>query len=99
MGCRTRRTLTARLRPCALTRVPCVAAAGGNGLDVGRRRAVEHRTVRVDHKLLALLAEDRAGTHRGIAAGSRPGRSEEQTSELQSLMRSSYAVFVLKKTK
>src|SRR3546814_2822678 len=27
----------------------------------------------VDHKLLALLAEDRAGTHRGIAAGSRPG--------------------------
>src|SRR3546814_16592998 len=73
MGCRTRRTLTARLRPCALTRVPCVAAAGGNGLDVGRRRAVEHRKVRVDHKLLALLAEDRAGTPPGIAAGSRPG--------------------------
>src|SRR3546814_4545120 len=29
----------------------------------------------------------------------RPGRSEEHTSELQSLMRISYAVFCLKKTK
>src|SRR3546814_9210263 len=28
----------------------------------------------------------------------RPGRSEEHTSELQSLMRNSYAVFCLKKT-
>src|SRR3546814_10600770 len=32
------------------------------------------------------------------AAGSPPGRSEEHTSELQSLMRISYAVFFLKKT-
>src|SRR3546814_6964099 len=51
MGCRTRRNIPARLRPCALKRDPCVVAAGGNGLDVVRRRAVEHRTVRVDHKL------------------------------------------------
>src|SRR3546814_8911550 len=39
----------------------------------------------------------------GYAAGSgnatRPGRSEEHTSELQSLMRISYAVFCLKKKK
>src|SRR3546814_10247128 len=47
------------------------------------------------------------GGHRGaIAAGcwhagraSGPGRSEEHTSELQSLMRISYAVFCLKKKK
>src|SRR3546814_17480187 len=39
MGCRTRRTLTARLRPCALTRVPCVTAAAGNGLEVEIGRA------------------------------------------------------------
>src|SRR3546814_5441403 len=32
-------------------------------------------------------------------AGLRPGRSEEHTSELQSLMRISYAVFCLKKKK
>src|SRR3546814_9751228 len=31
--------------------------------------------------------------------GQREGRSEEQTSELQSLMRTSYAVFCLKKIK
>src|SRR3546814_5588666 len=36
----------------------------------------------------------RAGA--GAAAGDRPGRSEEHTSELQSLMRISYAVFYLK---
>src|SRR3546814_3353048 len=33
----------------------------------------------------------------GLACGSRAGRSEEHTSELQSLMRNSYAVFCLKK--
>src|SRR3546814_7142752 len=37
------------------------------------------------------------GTGRTIAASLRIGRSEEQTSELQSLMRHSYAVFCLKK--
>src|SRR3546814_6496807 len=36
--------------------------------------------------------------HAAIAAGA-PGRSEEHTSELQSLMRISYAVFCLKKKK
>src|SRR3546814_1759065 len=40
------------------------------------------------------------GTSAGDRAGRRvpQGRSEEPTSELQSLMRSSYAVFLLKKT-
>src|SRR3546814_9156373 len=37
--------------------------------------------------------------HNPIAAGPRAGRSEEHTSELQSLMRISYAVFCLKKKK
>src|SRR3546814_3134332 len=36
--------------------------------------------------------------HRAILWGDRQHRSEEHTSELQSLMRSSYAVFCLKKT-
>src|SRR3546814_4823207 len=49
-----------------------------------------------------VLADDLAdevllfGGRRGIARG-RGGRSEEHTSELQSLMRISYAVFCLKK--
>src|SRR3546814_1163320 len=41
----------------------------------------------------ALVAADR----RHVAARNRPARSEEHTSELQSLMRISYAVFCLKK--
>src|SRR3546814_4547716 len=50
--------------------------------------------------LLASLAWEaaRIGTRRGETALVRPGlRSEEHTSELQSLMRISYAVFCLKK--
>src|SRR3546814_9706309 len=39
---------------------------------------------------------DRAARHRDLCAGA---RSEEHTSELQSLMRISYAVFCLKKKK
>src|SRR3546814_1816462 len=37
--------------------------------------------------------------HRGVFGGHAEGRSEEHTSELQSLMRISYAVFCLKKKK
>src|SRR3546814_19661299 len=37
--------------------------------------------------------------HRDCAAGQQASRSEEHTSELQSLMRISYAVFCLKKKK
>src|SRR3546814_3176599 len=43
------------------------------------------------------LRQDRAG--RGLDPGIFKGRSEEHTSELQSLMRISYAVFCLKKKK
>src|SRR3546814_9867221 len=50
----------------------------------------------VAHRRLAELRHDLA-----VADGGRPQdeRSEEHTSELQSLMRISYAVFCLKKTK
>src|SRR3546814_1590196 len=52
----------------------------------------------------AALAEEarllsRALASQGIGAGDRVARSEEHTSELQSLMRISYAVFCLKKKK
>src|SRR3546814_3457877 len=51
---------------------------------------------------LADAAERRSGQHRPHRVGvaqKRCGRSEEHTSELQSLMRISYAVFCLKKKK
>src|SRR3546814_8418089 len=65
-------------------------AAGGRPLAPhGRRRQVPARAWRPDDP----------GAHRRSRgpAGGRPGRSEEHTSELQSLMRISYAVFCLKK--
>src|SRR3546814_3904091 len=49
---------------------------------------------RVPDRVYALPARDRAGH---IADAVRVPRSEEHTSELQSLMRISYAVFCLKK--
>src|SRR3546814_5531891 len=46
-----------------------------------------------------LLSGQVSGRQQGFRAGSTQQRSEEHTSELQSLMRISYAVFCLKKKK
>src|SRR3546814_3227301 len=46
-------------------------------------------------KLCRHQAADRAGAYHAAPHGRRPPRSEEQTSDLQSLMRTSYAVFCL----
>src|SRR3546814_4515299 len=53
------------------------------------------------HRRPASRVAVRADNRRPAARGRRPGkwRSEEHTSELQSLMRNSYAVFCLKKKK
>src|SRR3546814_3114595 len=45
----------------------------------------------------AAARKGRQGSGRNALRRARPGRSEEHTSELQSLMRISYAVFCLKK--
>src|SRR3546814_9053921 len=59
---------------------------------------------RIEQYVAALAPEDRAalrdGVHGGlkvVTASALPDRSEENTSELQSLMRISYVVFCLKK--
>src|SRR3546814_8710134 len=64
----------------------------------GRLRSLQRRDrPRVAHLAAALAIEGRlVGQHGDIVA--RTWRSEEHTSELQSLMRNSYAVFCLKKT-
>src|SRR3546814_6316479 len=63
-------------------------------VEQGRR----HRPEAVRRHLLGPEAEGAQGGVDGIF-GHRPSRSEEHTSELQSLMRISYAVFCLKKKK
>src|SRR3546814_9289700 len=62
--------------------------------QLGRRGAVEIGTAKTGGALkAAVLVED------GTGCDQRDPRSEEHTSELQSLMRISYAVFCLKKKK
>src|SRR3546814_4503736 len=88
-----------------------LGAIGGRRLmvDDGGDPVVRTDRQEVRRELLVLADVDRedlilhAGLfqHDGDLAAVRgaPGRSEEHTSELQSLMRISYAVFCLKKTK
>src|SRR3546814_1319762 len=69
------------------------------------RRAADRRGAQPDrgrHALRPLLGHDRGSApspFRALLLPGHRGRSEEHTSELQSLMRISYAVFCLKKKK
>src|SRR3546814_7720796 len=74
------------------------------GRDVGAEHSDQHRTIRLKlvsgYALRILIAalQGLAGTG-DQASADQQQRSEEHTSELQSLMRISYAVFCLKKKK
>src|SRR3546814_7532397 len=70
------------------------AAAGGRRHRLRRGPGLRHRSAVADG-----MGRRRHGAAPVLHARKRMGRSEEHTSELQSLMRSSYAVFCLKKKK
>src|SRR3546814_8159819 len=75
-----------------LLRALLIEAGGGTHRQAAERRQGGHegaQIVRLAHAVVAVVAGRMA----------RPDRSEEHTSELQSLMRISYAVFCLKKKK
>src|SRR3546814_9068754 len=80
-------------RRSARAAFPRRAAQPGLGQECGRDRAVVgvSRTARIDQPL------SRAGRDHPVDRA--VPRSEEHTSELQSIMRNSYAVFCLKKKK
>src|SRR3546814_2858496 len=63
---------------------------------VGEQLGAHRVEIGIGHVVGDLKLEKAAGAHVGDA---RKARSEEHTSELQSLMRISYAVFCLKKKK
>src|SRR3546814_6331591 len=69
-----------------------LAAAGGAGVGDHLARALAGGAGALDHEETLLRA------HLALAAAG-SARSEEHTSELQSIMRISYAVFCLKKKK
>src|SRR3546814_1546464 len=69
-------------------------AIGIGGQRLERRGAVVAARGRVDQQRAAVAA---AIAHAAVQGAGHEPRSEEHTSELQSLMRISYAVFCLKK--
>src|SRR3546814_8947139 len=76
------------------------AAAAGDGGEVGDSEVVAGEQKRGGGVVQGLgpVAKDGAGhPTAAMRVGTPPRRSEEHTSELQSLMRISYAVFCLKK--
>src|SRR3546814_6078268 len=80
--------LAAELRACGvdLSFTPVL------DLDYGVSKVIGNRAFHRDPRVVAMLA-------RALAQGLAQARSEEHTSELQSLMRISYAVFCLNKKK
>src|SRR3546814_9910357 len=75
---------------------PRIAVPGGGARGVAAARMAGRR----NRPLYPPRRSDRGrdGGKRDLSAVRNAGRSEEHTSELQSLMRISYAVFCLKKT-
>src|SRR3546814_9802424 len=102
---RARRRLLCRGRPDRHPEpaVRCLAGGPGAGGPQARRRTCRERTAPRGQGDIAMRAVSLAllGLIRGYQLLISPmfPRSEEHTSELQSLMRISYAVFCLKKKK
>src|SRR3546814_3190961 len=68
-----------------------IAVLRDGGMGSAKRERQEYRARHI-------AGENRSHNHSPVLDGE-PGRSEEHTSELQSLMRRSYAVFCLKQNK
>src|SRR3546814_4429151 len=90
-----KKELTAKAESLAHSgRMPMISAAMSMS-----RIAIQERPMRLRTRFLASSARTATNTSRKryFTAGPAPARSEEHTSELQSLMSISYAVFCLKK--
>src|SRR3546814_4822406 len=98
----TARTVRSNQRPAVDERAD-INAGTGQRLEraaVGQARTVEEQRLRCQHPALIVYvsaAKVQTAVGQDAACIDQVGRSEEHTSELQSLMRISYAVFFLKK--
>src|SRR3546814_2486805 len=86
-----------RLFPAQRIRTASGAGASGARADGDRRRPRQFRKCRLRTRARLLSRYDPLGARARL--DEHAGRSQEHTSELQSLMRISYAVFFLKKKK
>src|SRR3546814_3343564 len=89
----------ARRLTAALRSDDVLSRFGGDEFTVLVRDADRRDLAAVAEELLATFAEPFVVDGREFFMSGSIGRSEEHTSELQSLMRISYAVFCLKKKK
>src|SRR3546814_8876144 len=97
-----RETISALLRPWFAARTlsevrEALNAAGACWGPYQTFTQAVHEDPRISTENPMFQEIDQPGVGRFLAAGSMLDRSEEHTSELQSLMRISYAVFCLKK--
>src|SRR3546814_4720765 len=98
-------TRSARYAACPLESQlrPHHRAGGSRGIDARHRRLQRHVHGGVRVEVGAVVVRTPGRTARrgmeGVRSGRAASRSEEHKSELQSLMRISYAVFCLKKKK
>src|SRR3546814_3226121 len=86
-------------RRCAAAATPGWPKSGDQYLFRGRVRRGDHPDFAGGDSLGKSQQSGLVRRHVGVAAASADRRSEEHTSELQSLMRITYAVFCLKKKK
>src|SRR3546814_7586800 len=85
------------------SRIGTAERNGQSAVDVSDRKTQRTRLDTIDHHAelgrIFLTFRSDPGQQRALARAGKQLRSEEHTSELQSLMRISYAVFCLKKKK
>src|SRR3546814_7200267 len=91
--------LPASLSSDLLGRRPDIIAARWRAEAAAKRIDVAHAQFYPSVNLLGFIGLDALGLRNIANGGADTGRSEEPTSALQSLMRTSYAVFRLKKKK
>src|SRR3546814_4390264 len=91
--------LAPNIPPCSSSALPLYCADRPTRRSKPKACEKAARSIVLVKRSLVISSSDQKGLTCPTVTDSGPGRSEEHTSELQSLMRISYAVFCLKQKK